>query len=354
MQLSGGSLDVRERIARHLDQALFDSVIAAEVRALASCGSFERLFDSLSQFLSQVMSYRWMALTTVGPDQLALDYHPRIAATAEAEARASLGVSQTLPVFRVADEDANADETGPPPILRSIPFGAGQLGMLALSPCAMGEADISGLVSLVASELGGPLRMAALMDEAQRLATVDPLTGLMNRRALLAALKIDVAVAVRYGTPVSLLLFDVDHFKAINDTHGHGTGDLVLSTIGNVLRSELRVPDVPVRWGGEEFVVILKNTNLSGAAVAAERLRGALERLEMAAPGTHFKVTASFGAAQFTAGLSLEVLAGTGRPGRSRDVPCQSGWSKPRGPRRSRACRSHRRRGVAGYLPERL
>jgi hypothetical protein len=71
MQLSGGSLDIRERIARHLDMALFDSVIAAEVRTLATCGSFDRLFDGLSQFLSQVMSYRWMAVLTTEPDQFA-------------------------------------------------------------------------------------------------------------------------------------------------------------------------------------------------------------------------------------------------------------------------------------------
>jgi CheY-like chemotaxis protein len=102
MQLSGGSLDIRDRIARHLDKALFDSVIAAEVRALASYGSFERLFDGLSQFLSQIVKYRWLSLSTRAPIQLALHHHPKVT-TAEAEARAALGVAADLPLLRIAD-----------------------------------------------------------------------------------------------------------------------------------------------------------------------------------------------------------------------------------------------------------
>jgi two-component system cell cycle response regulator len=309
MHLSGGSSDVRDRIARHLDMALFDSVIAAEVRALGSCGSFERLFDSFSQFLSQVASYRWMALSTTSPDQFALHHHPRDAATAEQQARAALGLPSELSVLCVADEDTAAGTEGPSPIVRPIPFGAGNLGSLALAPTLGSEADGARLVNLAARELGGPLRMAALMDESQRLATIDPLTGLMNRRALRDALQAELAHAVRYARPLSLLLLDVDHFKHVNDTYGHGVGDQVLSAIGELLRRELRVPDLPARWGGEEFVVLLKSTDLVGAGVAAERIRSALQKLEISiTAGPPLKVTASLGAAEIMPGLSAEGL----------------------------------------------
>ena len=90
LQLSGGSTDVRDRIARHLDAALFDSVIASEVRALANCGSWERLFDLFAQFLSQVTRYRWLAIATNAPQRLAIHHHPNASETAEREARQAL------------------------------------------------------------------------------------------------------------------------------------------------------------------------------------------------------------------------------------------------------------------------
>src|ERR1043165_7591843 len=90
MQLSEGTRDIRDRIAQHLDAALFESVIAAEVRALASEGSFERLFDLLSQLLSQLAGYRWLALATRSPRHFGVHHHPKLGAQALAEARGAL------------------------------------------------------------------------------------------------------------------------------------------------------------------------------------------------------------------------------------------------------------------------
>jgi two-component system cell cycle response regulator len=308
MQLSGGSFDIRDRIARHLDDALFESVIAAEVRALASQGSFERLFDAFAQFLSQVLDYRWLAVRTVKPVQFALHHHPHGAADCERDARAALRVAADVPVLRIADEDAREEAPGEPPIVHLILFGGMVIGHIALAPSAKAETDTATLVALVARELGGPLRIAALMEESQRLATEDSLTGLMNRRAFLAQMEIEVARCQRYKLPLSFMLIDVDHFKAVNDTYGHAAGDKALSTIGMVLKREMRVPDLEARWGGEELVVALTNTDLRGAAVVAERVRQAIQALAIDSQGTSFSVTASIGVAAFQPPETLSDL----------------------------------------------
>jgi two-component system cell cycle response regulator len=308
MHLSGGSFDIRDRIARNLDDALFESVIAAEVRALASQGSFERLFDAFAQFLSQVLDYRWFAIRTVKPVQFAMHHHPHTAADCERDARTALRVASDLPVLRIADEDARDEARGEPPIVHLILFGGMVIGQIALAPSANAEADTAALVALVARELGGPLRIAALMEESQRLATEDSLTGLMNRRAFLAQMEIEVARSQRYTLPLSFMLIDVDHFKAVNDTYGHAAGDKALSTIGAVLKREMRVPDLEARWGGEELVVALTNTDLRGAAVVAERVRQAIQALAIDAQGASFSVTASIGVASFQPPESLSEL----------------------------------------------
>ena len=307
MQLSGGSIDIRDRIARHLDAALFDSVIAAEVRALASCASFERLFDLFSQFLSQVISYRWLGISTTMPDEFGLHHHPH-GSTAEAEARTALGIGADLPVMRVADEDARDEQDGPNPIICDIPFGPRLLGKLALAPSAKSEPDTAALVSLVAREVAGPLRMAALMHELHELATTDALTKLMNRRAFLEMMVVELERCRRYEMPLSILLLDVDHFKAVNDGHGHAAGDSVLAAMGELLRKQLRIPDSPARWGGEEFVVALKNTDGPGAAVVAERILNAIRALEIALPETTLRITASIGVATTLPGQSANAV----------------------------------------------
>ena len=308
MQLSGGSVDVQDRIARHLDAALFESVIAGEVRALAGSGSFEQLFDSLSQLLSQLISYRWVAVRTRTPQEFAIHHHPRCAADAEKEARAALGMDDQPARVRVVDEDARDDASGPEPIVATIRLGALEIGALALAPTPACEGETAQLVSLVARELGGAMRITTLLDESQRLATIDPLTGLMNRRALLVALNAEVERSRRYGLPLSFLLLDVDHFKAINDTHGHATGDRVLSRLGAHLRSLLRTPDSCARWGGEEFVAVLTSTALEGAKLVGERVRASIVDTAIETPNGPMHATVSVGVAGLEASESAESL----------------------------------------------
>jgi two-component system cell cycle response regulator len=290
--------DIRDRIAAHLDQALFESVVAADVRALSVCGEFPRLFDLFSQFLRQVMNYRWVALATESPRRLAIHCHPALAQQAELEARGALGLTGEPLIIHIDDDSATTAEVGPAPQLFPIALVNLEVGRLALAPRTPLDIQDQTLMSVVVRELGGPIRITALVEEAQRLATVDPLTGLLNRRAFLGALDLELERSRRLSYPVSVLLLDIDHFKQLNDRHGHAFGDAVLAAFGNSLSRLLRKVDLVSRWGGEEFVATLSGTDPRGAETVAERLRSAVAAIELrAADGTKVNVTASFGVA---------------------------------------------------------
>lgn len=136
----------------------------------------------------------------------------------------------------------------------------------------------------------------------EQLATRDGLTGLANRRCFDDTLHAEWARALRQQQPLSLLMVDVDNFKAYNDANGHLGGDECLKRIARAVASEMRANDLVARYGGEEFAVILPNQSLKGAAIVAERIRCRVEQLQLpsAAPTRH--VTVSIGAATAVAG----------------------------------------------------
>ncbi|HEX9306060.1 MAG TPA: GGDEF domain-containing protein [Anaeromyxobacter sp.] len=123
----------------------------------------------------------------------------------------------------------------------------------------------------------------------------DPLTGLYNRRHLDERLASELAGAQRHGRPVSLLMIDIDHFKAVNDAHGHLAGDEALKMVAFVLRGAVRKEDVLARYGGEEFVVIARETAFEGARALAERIRRAVERSHCSWQGRELGLTVSIG-----------------------------------------------------------
>lgn len=292
-QIDPESVDIRERISELLDNALFESVLAAECRALANSETFARLFDLFTQFLTQVTTYRWMAILLHEKQVFALHTNPDMRAYDEAEARDALGVPD-LPVgVIVEDDDASGDASGPEPISRQITFGDHSIGTIVMAPVIAGPREET-LMNLVASEIGGPIRMSLLIEDAQRLASFDPLTGTMNRRALGA--QMDRALTEGgAGTTFSVLLLDVDHFKQINDNRGHAIGDRVLESLGQLLLSVCRGCAVG-RWGGEEFVVVYRQLAEPAAAERAENLREAIEALVVLDDaGERVPVTASIG-----------------------------------------------------------
>ena len=136
-------------------------------------------------------------------------------------------------------------------------------------------------------------------DENNRvLAALDPLTGVANRRSLIAALDRDVARAQRMREPMALMMVDIDHFKDVNDQYGHPAGDRVLCSVVNVLRRRVRAQDLVGRYGGEEFMVLLPDTGLTGAQQLARALCKAVEESRCPAdgvPGPGIAVTVSIG-----------------------------------------------------------
>ena len=135
--------------------------------------------------------------------------------------------------------------------------------------------------------------------EVRALSLTDTLTGCYNRRYLEEWLPPEIVRAARYDRPMSVVFMDVDHFKPINDEHGHATGDAVLSTVGMRLRTELREQlDWSARYGGEEFVIVLPETTLEEAIRFAERLRHRIELCCTQYQGREICVTASFGVTQ--------------------------------------------------------
>jgi len=147
------------------------------------------------------------------------------------------------------------------------------------------------------SGLTYPLRNALTHQRALRASLVDPLTGACNRGAFEIALSRELGLARRHGTPLSLILLDIDYFKAINDQHGHHSGDKVLCELADRLRACVRSSDAVFRFGGEEFVIILANTALDGALRLAERVRRSTARQPFAGTEAPIAVTASLGVA---------------------------------------------------------
>lgn len=152
-------------------------------------------------------------------------------------------------------------------------------------------------------------RIAQRRAELVDLATTDPLTGLPNRRALRAGMTRELDHARRRGAPLSLILLDLDHFKAVNDEYGHLAGDLVLRQVGKILQSQVRSTDMAGRHGGEEFAVLLPDTGHDAALGTAERVRSALSHTPIEFQGHTVRVTASLGVVTYPEhGLTSEEL----------------------------------------------
>lgn len=176
-----------------------------------------------------------------------------------------------------------------------------------------GEAiRVSGSLQDIQQRVEADAELQRLMKELEDQAGTDPLTALPNRRRFEEQVEKEMKRARRQKAPFSLVVIDADHFKAVNDTHGHTTGDLVLEKLAACLRSVIREVDLPCRFGGEEFLLALPDTDESGAAVVAERLRAAASRLELHnEAGEPFRITCSLGIAAWDFEGTLQELVHT-------------------------------------------
>lgn len=163
--------------------------------------------------------------------------------------------------------------------------------------------------TLLALALGARMRIQEqARQRAEELARIDPLTGLLNRRAFRELASAAHGTASRRDRPLCALLLDLDHFKTVNDTHGHAAGDAALRAVGGLLRNTARMSDLCARWGGEEFLLLLPETASDEARAFAERLRLAVSDVTLVHDGHQIALTASLGVAQRQPGQSLDAL----------------------------------------------
>lgn len=161
------------------------------------------------------------------------------------------------------------------------------------------------MLSLQRENLDLVVRNRTLSEVSSR----DTLTGLYNRWYVIEKIDSELNRAIRHGSPMSLLMLDIDHFKRINDTWGHPAGDEVLKSVGKMLRESCRVYDVPGRYGGEEFCIVLPETRPGNTTVVAERIRKRLESTELPLGDGSVAVTASIGIAGMDVAEESDILS---------------------------------------------
>ena len=198
---------------------------------------------------------------------------------------------------RLSDRDLLAEGQGRLTREVALDMESGQRTIMLSKGVLSGEnAALSGTIGLITDIT----ERKSMERQLRQLATMDDLTGTLNRRAFFAAAEQEMERAVRYGNAVSVVMFDLDHFKQVNDSHGHAVGDQALREAATALRASLRDVDILGRLGGEEFAALLPETPLAGAVEVAERLRHAVSAIRIPLDGDHppLTLTASLGVAE--------------------------------------------------------
>jgi two-component system, cell cycle response regulator len=185
------------------------------------------------------------------------------------------------------------------------------------------------MIEVIAIQAAQAILRAQLFEQMERMATTDGLTGLLNHRTFQSRADDALAQAHRYGRKCSFILTDIDHFKSVNDTYGHPTGDQVLKGVARLIQQTARDTDVVARYGGEEFAIVMPETDMNGARIIAERIREAVMAEVFQTELGPLKVTLSLGIAtapesakekQALIDLADQCLYQAKRSGRNRAV----------------------------------
>lgn len=150
-------------------------------------------------------------------------------------------------------------------------------------------------------------QLSSALDKIQEIATRDELTGVANRRFMLEKIRDEVLRAQRTASPLLLAMLDIDHFKRINDKYGHPQGDLALHMFASVVQSNIRSNDTLARWGGEEFVILLVDTDVSVGEVCLERVLAKVAEMEIPSGNDSLRLTVSIGATVYRSGEAVET-----------------------------------------------
>jgi two-component system, cell cycle response regulator len=314
-----GPMDVLARVARHLDAGLLQATLVSSL--LEEGMGAEALHDACRialQKVNQIVDAWFLAIGIAEPETVTLDLllperlsHRTVdGCTSALLANLRVTAGATIDVLITGERDAGPDlDWGTmlflPLAMRNC---AGTLALLPREPNRF-ETSARKLVEGLVPHLGLLLDNARLAQRLRELSTLDGLTRLLNHRAIHDRLAEEVSRSLRYAHPLSVILCDLDHFKRVNDSHGHLVGDAALRVAAQALKSCLRGADSLGRYGGEEFLVVLPETGLDASLQAAERLRRRLaSRALPVGDGDPLRLTGSFGVATLVE-LGLEATA---------------------------------------------
>jgi diguanylate cyclase (GGDEF)-like protein len=315
---------LRERL-REREEEL--SVINRSSAIISSSLDIPRIYDSFIQELKKVLEVNWAAIALIE------ETHLRLLAVYSEKIESAWKVGERVPLRGTATEwVANHKETVVEPDLsqaarfvtgkvhlkqgvRSIvylPLMAkgeviGSFTVASSSPNAYTQRHIA-LLEQLASQIAMSIENSRLYAKAEEKARIDELTGLLNRRSLDEQMANEINRHSRYGGVFSLIILDLDGFKAFNDNYGHLAGDKLLGKIGNIMRSAIRSTDQAFRYGGDEFAILLPNTPIEAATQVAERIR---KQLPAKVKTGYIPITASFGLATWPAnGMGANEVIG--------------------------------------------
>ena len=187
-----------------------------------------------------------------------------------------------------------------PPLVSLVPLAVegACLGLVILGSGAEGlEGERRRMVEELRVHAAPYLQNALLHKRIEQMAAMDGLTGIMNRRFGMRRLQEEFSKAIRKGDPLSVIMFDIDHFKLVNDTYGHAAGDAVLQSVASTLEENIRAGEVACRYGGEEFLLVSADCGIEAAVALAERLRNVIESTKVSWEGETLSVTISVGVA---------------------------------------------------------
>ncbi len=313
-----GPVEVLARVARHLDASLLQATVLNTLleRGMAAADFHEAARGAL-ETLGQIVDAQFLAVAMAELDagmvQILLQDPVRQTDVEVLSDLLAKAISQTpgTPVeVRIGGERGTVAIDLERAVWLPLPVrdATGVLSFLPRDPHEFAAAATDDLIEALLSHLALVLDNARLSQRLHELSTLDGLTRQLNHRVIYDRLTEELDRARRYKYPLSVVLCDFDHFKEINDTHGHLAGDAVLREGAAVLRKCLRSTDLLGRYGGEEFLAVLPQVDLGAARMAAERLRQGLESAPVRLPdGLQIHITASFGVADRD-----EISGGTG------------------------------------------
>ena len=285
--------------------------------------SLDGILLEASRCLKEILNYQLFAFAVQDHNQLKVWIDPRIyQAPLRKIIEQDFGRNANLPVHIYFLNELNAS------CPRQISFKHGELlshvimnghclARLYVLPKRRMLSYHSEILETIVKTLGISLNNYLNIKQLESDVAFDPLTGCYNRREFDRLIEHHIANAHRHNSPLSLIMFDIDHFKQVNDTHGHPAGDAVLKQISAAVQRAIRRGDYLARYGGEEFVVVLPDTKRPKAIGLAQRLRRNLENLEIELPeGIRIRKTASFGV------TSLNPHMTPGKPWSRKRMPC--------------------------------